>query len=81
MTDQTLFDRINELSSLEEQLWEKAGSGSGLAVSERVELDNIKVQLDQCYDLLHQRDAKRRAGLDPDEALVRPPEIVERYQQ
>jgi hypothetical protein len=81
MTDQTLFDRINELSNQEEQLWEKAGSGGGLAITEREELDNIKVQLDQCYDLLHQRDARRRAGQDPDEALVRPPEIVERYQQ
>jgi hypothetical protein len=81
MADQTLFDRINELSRQEEELWEKAGSGGGLAATEKEELDSIKVQLDQCYDLLHQRAAKRSAGQDPDEAQIRPPEIVERYQQ
>jgi hypothetical protein len=81
MADQTLFDRINELSHQEEDLWEKAGSGEGLAATEKERLDTIKVQLDQCYDLLHQRAAKRAAGEDPEEAQVRPPEVVERYQQ
>jgi hypothetical protein len=79
--DQTLFDRINELSRQEEDLWEKAGSGGGLAPNEKERLDTIKVQLDQCYDLLHQRAAKRSAGQDPDQAELRPPEVVERYQQ
>ena len=32
-------------------------------------------------DLLHQRQARRDAGLDPEEAEIRPAEIVERYQQ
>ena len=81
MADQTLFDRINELSRQEEELWEKAGSGDGLATTEKERLDTIKVQLDQCYDLLHQRAAKRAVGQDPEEAQVRSPEIVERYQQ
>ena len=44
-------------------------------------LDAIGVELDQCYDLLRQRQARREFGQDPDEAQLRPPEIVERYQQ
>jgi hypothetical protein len=39
------------------------------------------VELDQCYDLLRQRQARREFGQDPNEAELRPPEIVERYQQ
>jgi Protein of unknown function (DUF2630) len=37
--------------------------------------------LDQCWDRLRQRRALREAGLDPEGAHVRPPELVERYQQ
>jgi hypothetical protein len=81
VTDLPLFQRINDLASEEEQLWERAGAGGGLATADQERLDEIKVQLDQCYDLLHQREARRSAGLDPDEASVRPAEVVERYQQ
>ena len=41
----------------------------------------IEVSLDQCWDLLRQRRARRDAHLNPDEAQVRPAEIVEHYQQ
>jgi hypothetical protein len=81
VNDRTLFEHINELASEEEQLWERAGEGGGLDGTERARLDTIKVELDQCYDLLHQREARRSAGLDPDDASVRPADIVERYQQ
>jgi hypothetical protein len=37
--------------------------------------------LDQCWDLLRQRRALREAHLDPGEAHVRQPEVVERYEQ
>jgi Protein of unknown function (DUF2630) len=39
------------------------------------------VALDQCWDLLRQRRARRELGENPDDATVRPPEVVERYQQ
>ncbi len=42
-------------------------------------LAQIQVELDQCWDLLRQRRAKRETGQDPAEAQVRPPEIVEKY--
>ncbi len=81
MNDGPMFERINELAIEEEELWERAGDGDGLDASGRGRLEAIKVELDQCYDLLQQRRARRSAGLDPDGARVRQPEIVERYQQ
>ena len=81
MTDQPILAKINALASEEEQLWEQASDGSGLSITDKERLDTIKVELDQCYDLLHQREARRSAGLDPDAAVVRPADVVERYQQ
>ncbi len=54
---------------------------NALASADQERLDAIKVELDQCYDLLHQREAHRSAGLDPDSAAVRPVDVVEHYQQ
>ena len=81
MTDEPIFARINALASEEERLWEQASDGGGLTIADKQRLDTIKVELDQCYDLLHQREARRSAGLDPDAAAIRPAEVVERYQQ
>ena len=81
MTDSPMFERINELAAEEEQLWERAGDGDGLDSLQRGRLETIRAELDQCYDLLHQRQARRSAGLDPEEAKMRPQEIVEGYQQ
>jgi len=81
MVDGDIFGRINALSDEEEQLWEHAGDGHGLTSEEQERLDAIKVELDRAYDLLHQRAARRAAGLDPREAEPRPAEIVEGYQQ
>jgi len=81
MSDQSIFERINDLAAEEERLWQLAGGGAGMSGTQQERLEAIQVELDQCYDLLHQREARRSAGLDPDAAKVRPPEIVERYQQ
>ena len=81
MTDLDLFHKINALSAEEEQLYASASDGAGLTEDERARLEAIKVELDRSYDLLHQRQARAAAGLDPDEAVTRPGEVVERYQQ
>jgi hypothetical protein len=78
MEDKDLLDRINALAHEEEDLYTRAGHG-GLDPNEHVRLKELEVQLDQCWDLLHQRRARRRAGMDPDEASVRPPDVVEGY--
>jgi Protein of unknown function (DUF2630) len=79
--DTDLFDRINDLSREEEALYAKAGDGSGLDGADVERLKEIKVQLDQVYDLLHQRQGRRDAGENPDDAQVRRPDVVEGYQQ
>ena len=81
MTDPDIFEYINNLSAEEERLYAEASDGSGLSTEASARLETIKVELDRCFDLLHQRQARRAAGLDPSEAELRPVEIVERYQQ
>lgn len=78
MEDQRVIERINEIAHEEHQLWEKEGRGE-INESERRRLDELAVTLDQCYDLLHQRRARRAAGQDPDQAEVRDPGTVEGY--
>jgi hypothetical protein len=46
-----------------------------------VRLEAIKIELDQCWDLLRQPEARRQFGLDSNDAKVRPPSVVERYKQ
>ena len=79
--DADLFERINALSHEEEALYAKAGDGSGLDGADVERLEEIRVQLDQVYDLLHQRQGRRDADQDPSDVELRPPDIVEKYQQ
>ncbi len=81
MTDLDLFHKINALSAEEEQLYASASDGEGLTQDERDRLEAIRVELDRCYDLLHQRQARAAAGLKPEGAAARSAEVVERYQQ
>jgi hypothetical protein len=77
--DQTVIDRINELAALEHELFEKESRREATA-GDRERLQQLQITLDQCWDLLHQRRARRAAGMDPDEATVRDPGTVEGYQ-
>jgi hypothetical protein len=81
MTDQPILERINDLAHEEEQLYQRAGGGGGLETADQDRLQKIAVELDQCYDLLRQRQARREFGEDPDQAHVRSADTVERYQQ
>jgi hypothetical protein len=81
MADTDIFEHINALSSEEERLYQHAGDGQALSGSELERLSTIKVELDRCYDLLHQREGRRRAGQDPADATLRPARIVEGYEQ
>jgi Protein of unknown function (DUF2630) len=81
MKDLEIFERVNALSEEEERLYRLAGDGQGLGTEENERLRAINVELDRCYDLLHQRTARRATGQNPDEAAVRPADVVEHYQQ
>jgi Protein of unknown function (DUF2630) len=78
MDDPQVLHRINEIAHEEHTLWEKEGRGE-ITDAERERLRQLGVTLDQCWDLLHQRRARRAAGQDPDQASVRDPGTVEGY--
>ena len=80
MADEQIHDRIERLVDEEHELYSKVGEG-GLNANEHNRLEEIKVSLDQCWDLLRQRRALRESGQDPGAAQVRDPETVERYEQ
>ncbi len=80
MNDGSIFEQIERLSEEEFSL-EEAHPGKRMSETERARLREIEVQLDQCYDLLRQRRARRAAGLDPDEATLRSETTVEGYLQ
>jgi hypothetical protein len=78
MADEQVIDQINQLAHEEHSLWEKESQGT-LSEGEQERLRELGVQLDQCWDLLHQRRARRDAGQDPDDAAVRDERTVEGY--
>lgn len=80
MDKEQILLQIGELAE-EERALEESHVGEGLSKAERDRLEAIQVSLDQCWDLLRQREARRNAGQDPDDVQVRPAEVVERYQQ
>lgn len=78
MQDQEIVDRINQLAGEEHELFDKE-SRAEASEADRQRLLELEVTLDQCWDLLHQRRARRSAGLDPDQATVRDEKTVEGY--
>jgi hypothetical protein len=80
MDDSQIHSQIEQLVSEEHELWQRESSGAA-DDGDRQRLDQLKVSLDQCWDLLRQRRALRDAHLDPESAEVRGPEVVERYEQ
>jgi hypothetical protein len=80
MEDPQIHASIEDLVAEEHELWQRESDGTATD-ADRARLRQLKVSLDQCWDLLRQRNALRDAGRDPDAAQVRPADVVERYQQ
>ena len=76
-TDQQVLESIKKLVAEEHALH----TGGTLNPNNEARLRSVRVELDQCWDLLRQRRALREFGDDPDKAQVRPPQIVENYEQ
>lgn len=82
MSDESIAARIERLVAEEHDLRRREQSDSDDALeTDQRRLDAVKVELDQCWDLLRQRRAREEFGQDPDEAQVRDPDTVERYWQ
>jgi Protein of unknown function (DUF2630) len=78
--DPQIHGAIDRMVAEEHELWEREAAGEATD-SDRQRLESLRVSLDQCWDLLRQRRARRDAGRNPDAAELRAPEVVERYQQ
>jgi len=78
--DPQLHGAIDRMVNEEHELWERESAGNATD-PDRQRLAELRVSLDQCWDLLRQRRARREAGQNPEGAELRPPEVVERYQQ
>jgi len=72
MNDKSILQHITELVDEEHKLREGASNAT--------RLKQVEVELDQCWDLLRQRRAKREFGEDPDNAAPRDPGTVENYE-
>jgi Protein of unknown function (DUF2630) len=77
--DSQIRQRIGELVAEERSLRERLGRGEITADEEHARLAEVEAQLDQCWDLLRQREARRNVGEDPDSAQVRSADTVEDY--
>jgi hypothetical protein len=78
--DSTIHDHINDLVNEEKELRRRLAAGEISRQDEHARLADIERRLDQYWDLLRQRDARREFGADPDDARVRPEDVVERYE-
>jgi hypothetical protein len=80
MDDSQIHGSIEGMVAEEHELWQRESDGTATD-ADRERLRQLKVSLDQCWDLLRQRTALLDAGRDPDAAQTRSADVVERYQQ
>jgi hypothetical protein len=80
--NQDILERIKALVEEEHGLREGSTRPVGAVTGgpDVLRLQQLEEQLDQCWDLLRQRRAKKDYGENPDEAEVRPVGEVEGYQ-
>jgi hypothetical protein len=77
MDETDIMKRIHELVEEEHKLRE----GTDHTEDQRARMQQLEAHLDQAWDLLRQRRAKRQYDANPDEAEPRPESTVESYLQ
>jgi hypothetical protein len=80
MNDAQIHGSIEKYVAEEHELWERESAGEA-SDADRRRLEELRVSLDQCWDLLRQRRAHREFAQDPDESRTRPRQQVEGYLQ
>ena len=80
MNDTSILQKISDLSDEELEL-EEHHAKETLNGERLKRLQEIEVELDQCWDLLRQRRARRMAGQNPEDTSVRSADVVEHYLQ
>ena len=81
MDEHQILSQITTLVDQEHELRTKLRDGELSANEERDRLAQLEGALDQCWDLLRQRRAKREFGQNADDASARSVETVEKYLQ
>ncbi len=74
--DRPVLDHIRDLVAEEQRLYQHRQPSE----ADQQRLQEIKVELDQYWDLLRQRRALQEFGRDPEDAHLRPATIVEKYE-
>lgn len=79
MTDDAVHTRIDALIAEEHALRNRLEAGEISEGDEQARLKVLETQLDQAWDLLRQRRARREFGENPDGAQPRSADTVENY--
>ncbi len=77
MDDPAIHGTIEQRVAEVHDLWQREDARDA-SEADRRRLQDLRVSLDQCWDLLRQRRALRHAALDPNPAALRRAELVER---
>ena len=80
-TDEQIREQIDTLEQERLALREREGESDPTQSDDIVRLEEIRVELDRLWDHLRQRTALRDAGLDPEDAVERSADVVEKYRQ
>jgi hypothetical protein len=80
MSNEQIHARIEEMVEEERKLWERESAGQA-GPEDRVKLEELKIHLDQAWDLLRQRRGLSEAGFDENDAHIRDEGTVENYKQ
>jgi hypothetical protein len=81
MDDKQILTHIDELIKTEHELRQKVADRSLSTDAEHEQLRSVETALDQCWDLLRQRRARREFGENAEGAEERPASEVEGYLQ
>jgi Protein of unknown function (DUF2630) len=81
MDDKDILTSIDDLIQAEHDLRARLAAGQLTSDEEHQQLRATEEQLDQCWDLLRQRRARREFGEDPGGSAARPVSEVEEYLQ
>jgi len=75
--DNGVMAHIQKLNDREHELYQKPD----LSESDIQELHKVKSELDQYWDLLHQRQGLRDGGGNPDRAEIRSQQTISNYKK
>ncbi len=81
MDDSQILQSIHALVADEHDLRRRVAAGELDLDSEHRRLAELERSLDQCWDLLRQRRARREQGQDVEQGAARPTDQVEGYLQ